>query len=534
MQRRQTLGALPPLKPYLEEQITEQRDIGTTESLQKADQLSEVYQDQFQTEAPPPPPTPPPDEEVPPADEEVPPPEASVESSIDDLILQRDIADDFDEEIYSILEQSSFNLYHYGAEVAQRTVDAFLEGDAELRMFKIHPSKNVMSYVGDENEFFVSLRGDETDKDALLTQAQEALDSIRLSHPDAHISLVSSDQQMVIELVKLGQINAGFIFNAGSNSSSWFMNDDGSHLSKIYLTEKPKDETPSTEEVPPPEEEVTQDIQSESVMWRDMRRYSVSANAAYDNYLYSPELAQSRAQEYLPKHKVLPGYSSKNYVTFIRERSNSPSEIIVSLRGTSVFNTEDLALDARIAAGKSLENTDRYLEALDVVGSLRSQYPEASLSVVGHSLGGTIAEELTRKEQVRSYVFNEGSSPMSWLTEEDDTSIDKTTHSNMTTYYRSSYDSISLASSISNPDTVTVESPSIFAPHTVENFTPPTRGVLPIDQDPPIRVERPKIFVYNEDSKQNKEHNECYIDPVTGRRHCPPKHRSLYHQLKYA
>eukprot|EP00965_Chrysotila_dentata_P067700 2240453-Pleurochrysis_carterae.AAC.1 len=120
---------------------------------------------------------------------------------------------------------------------------------------------------------------------------------------------------------------------------------------------------------------------------------------------------------------------------------------------------------------------------------------------------------------------------MSWLTSEesDDQSL--------TTYYRSTYYPISLASSISNPDTVTVDSPSLFSSHTVENFTPATTNILPIDRDPPppMLQKTKKIFVFNEEEqKKEREHHECYVDPVTGRSHCPPKHRSLYHQQKYA
>eukprot|EP00965_Chrysotila_dentata_P075732 2502298-Pleurochrysis_carterae.AAC.1 len=248
-----------------------------------------------------------------------------------------------------------------------------------------------------------------------MSQTRESIDSIRSAHPNAKIALVSSDRNIVENIVRTDDVT-GYAFNDGFSSSSYIWRDEETYGGFVSKLSTPKAvDTPTQAEAPTTTVDTTP-LQSEAANLRDMRRYGVLANAAYDNYFNNASMAESNAQQYLPKHKVLGGYRSDNYITFIRERSNGPSEIVLALRGTSPLNAEDLTLDARILAGSSLENTYRYSEARDVVRALRTQYPEASLSVVGHSLGATLARTLSENEGVRAYAFNEGSSPMGWLT----------------------------------------------------------------------------------------------------------------------
>eukprot|EP00965_Chrysotila_dentata_P067701 2240453-Pleurochrysis_carterae.AAC.2 len=307
------------------------------------------------------------------------------DESQDDEVLKSDVT--YEEEVLaSVITDASENLHLYGdTDVVEGTVKAFLSdvNRYDIRLYEAHESQNVVSFVGDNNEFFVSVRGDELDKEALMSQTRESIQSIRSEHPNAKIALVSSDRDIVEIIVRTSDVT-GYAFNEGANSSSHIWREEETYGGfVIRLTNK-------VAEVPTPEATSTVDdvppLQSETVSsLRDMRRYGVLANAAYDNYFRSPESAEDRVQEYLPKHKVLAGYRSENYITFIRERTNSPSEIIISLRGTSPMNPEDLALAAKIAVGMSLKDTYRYNEARDVVRALRTQYPEASLSIVGHS-----------------------------------------------------------------------------------------------------------------------------------------------------
>eukprot|EP00965_Chrysotila_dentata_P056407 1871448-Pleurochrysis_carterae.AAC.1 len=180
-----------------------------------------------------------------------------------------------------------------------------------------------------------------------MSQTRDSIESIRSAHPNAKIALVTSDRNIVENIVRTDDVT-GYAFNEGANSSSYIWRDDetyGGFVSKLSKAVDPttQAEAPSTTVDTPP-------LQSEAASLRDMRRYGVLANAAYDNYFNSAQIAESNVQQYLPKHKVLGGYRSDYYITFIRERSNGPSEIVLALRGTSPLNAEDLTLDARILA----------------------------------------------------------------------------------------------------------------------------------------------------------------------------------------
>eukprot|EP00965_Chrysotila_dentata_P221122 6192209-Pleurochrysis_carterae.AAC.1 len=155
-----------------------------------------------------------------------------------------------------------------------------------------------------------------------MSQTRESIQSIRSAHPNAKIALVSSDRNIVENIVRIDDVT-GYAFNDTFNSSSYIWRDEetyGGFVSKLSSSKAV--DTPTQAEAPS-----TTPLQSETANLRDMRRYGVLANAAYDNYFNNAQIAEQNAQQYLPKHKVLGGYRSDNYITFIRERSNGPSEI---------------------------------------------------------------------------------------------------------------------------------------------------------------------------------------------------------------
>jgi hypothetical protein len=83
-------------------------------------------------------------------------------------------------------------------------------------------------------------------------------------------------------------------------------------------------------------------------------------------------------------------------------------QVIVSHRGTAGLS--DVQTDIALALG-SLERTDRYKRALAFSQDVSEAYAGYSILEVGHSLGGTLADSISRRLGHQSSVYNQGSSP---------------------------------------------------------------------------------------------------------------------------
>lgn len=83
-------------------------------------------------------------------------------------------------------------------------------------------------------------------------------------------------------------------------------------------------------------------------------------------------------------------------------------QVIISHRGTN--NLNDVGTDLALAAG-SLQTTDRYQRAFDFTRRVSQAYSGWDIHHTGHSLGGTLGDDLARRFNHSSTVFNRGSSP---------------------------------------------------------------------------------------------------------------------------
>jgi len=79
--------------------------------------------------------------------------------------------------------------------------------------------------------------------------------------------------------------------------------------------------------------------------------------------------------------------------------------VIVSVRGTE--NIDDVVTDAGLALGK-IKATKRWDRTLKDFGDLVSEFGKPSY-ITGHSLGGTLALNLSEKFKIPAIVFNPGS-----------------------------------------------------------------------------------------------------------------------------
>ena len=129
-------------------------------------------------------------------------------------------------------------------------------------------------------------------------------------------------------------------------------------------------------------------------------------------YVYQNE-GESKAQEYLEEHlqghRIHPHFSDDDSV-FIE----SPRGAILSIPGTN--RLEDLHTDLSVAFGadrnpfltpflhrRFFETDKKFLELLDRYGTVKT---------VGHSLGSTIGQDLSRRHNQAHTGFNPGSSPL--------------------------------------------------------------------------------------------------------------------------
>ena len=166
-----------------------------------------------------------------------------------------------------------------------------------------------------------------------------------------------------------------------------------------------------------------------------MRRYAVLSSVAYNLYNTDYERADKNMKELLPLHEIDPELSDGYSSVIFKPHANKPNDVIISYRGTQ--NLTDLAVDAtQIATGAPLEklaglNTGYFRLAQDKYNSVKDKYPNANITTTGHSLGGSQAYHIGKTNNVPSYIFNAGSSPLDAVTELGLTHTDN----NVSTHY---------------------------------------------------------------------------------------------------
>ena len=169
---------------------------------------------------------------------------------------------------------------------------------------------------------------------------------------------------------------------------------------------------------------------------RLMRRYAVLSSTAYQVYNHGEKKAEKKLNEFLPKHEIIPELSDGYSSTIIKKRQDKPDEIIVSYRGTQ--NLKDVAVDvAQIATGSPVEKiagvpTGYFKIAQDKYNAVKQAHPNADITTTGHSLGGSLAYYIGKKNDVKSFIYNAGSSPLDIIT---DTGIKHTDNNKSTHYY---------------------------------------------------------------------------------------------------
>jgi len=206
-------------------------------------------------------------------------------------------------------------------------------------------------------------------------------------------------------------------------------------------------DTPPNEELKDPNKEYTENVAPYTsqdiidvgdILLQDrekvMRRYAVLSSVAYDMYSHGYQKAEENMKEHLPLHNLDPELSDNYSVVAVKEHQNRPNDVIISYRGTASLK-DVLYTWVPIGAGLPSEKVlDRdlgyYRIAQDKFDAVKQKYPNANITTTGHSLGGSEAYVIGKKNNVRNYIFNAGSSPFDKLTNSTlkDTPENKTTH----------------------------------------------------------------------------------------------------------
>jgi hypothetical protein len=84
-------------------------------------------------------------------------------------------------------------------------------------------------------------------------------------------------------------------------------------------------------------------------------------------------------------------------------------KLLHTVKGTNPFSLKDIGTDLYLGLGM-LDKTDRYKDSKRILENAKQKYNGYETSVAGHSLGGSIASKIGKRED-KVYSYNEGISP---------------------------------------------------------------------------------------------------------------------------
>ena len=211
--------------------------------------------------------------------------------------------------------------------------------------------------------------------------------------------------QGVKKIVKLGQIEQ-------PEPTSGLTDEDKQEMQKLLA---PIEEQVNDDLKPfvSQSEDETTNTQAELQRKRDQKKYAMLSQIAYDVYSTSPEEANAKLKDYMPAHSIILEDTTKNATVIQKINNKGEREITIAYRGTILSNMGDLAADTAIFFGNPAENlgmpTGRFLEAENTYKRIKEKYPDAKITLTGHSLGGRQAILVGEKYNVPTQAFNVGS-----------------------------------------------------------------------------------------------------------------------------
>lgn len=139
----------------------------------------------------------------------------------------------------------------------------------------------------------------------------------------------------------------------------------------------------------------------------DGYEHAVVSDAAYNFYEKGEEFAQNELDDFLEGYTIDPDYSDDHAVTILRPDGSA----IIGYRGTDPYNIYDIGADTLILFGSHRQKSSvipytRFERSNDFYRAVSQKYDVKS--VAGHSLGGSVADYVARKNNLPAFIFNPG------------------------------------------------------------------------------------------------------------------------------
>lgn len=214
-------------------------------------------------------------------------------------------------------------------------------------------------------------------------------------------------------------------------------------------------------------------------------KFAIASQIAYDHYDNKGDLTdtQQKLDGYMEDYYLDPEFASENSSLIV----SSDGDAILAFRGTRPTNIDDIITDAGILTNqpKTDQVPDRFIEAQRTYEEASRIYPK--LEITGHSLGGTISDYISRKNDVKSVAFNAGETPFST------TDLPLNTQKKAYHYTTNTFDLVSFSNhmySHVNPIRQVpqvVDAGSWLGSHSLDNFMP-SLGMMPLSSEPDIII----------------------------------------------
>ena len=176
----------------------------------------------------------------------------------------------------------------------------------------------------------------------------------------------------------------------------------------------------------------------------------------------------------------------------------TPIQLVKSLYGLPfvIGGVSKIATEASSKLFNAIyDSKSRHTIESDKHQKIKDKYPNRELSLASHSLGGSIANHISRIEGTKSISFNPAPSHLNKDSLVKDSKV-----------YRTFFDPVSYIRGDDEPEKIITLPQKHFEPHGLRNFIPPkiTKKIIP-------EVERQKAFVEGPPKKclENPELPEC-------------------------